>query len=177
MRYDIDWRQIDLAVNSGLLSYKDFDITPELIEKVAYLKLHDINEFKNKKLSKQTSLWNLYCRTAALNLLKFKDNFDITKNYNQAFIYIMVDKRHPNLYKIGRSIEPDVRAATANTFSPYKTYEILSFRYSQNAINLERYFHDKYKDNSEGGELFFFHDILTVIQDLNNHCTNFKLPI
>lgn len=177
MRNDIDWEQINLAINSGILSHNDFNITPELIEKVAYLKLHDIDEFKTKSLTKRKSLWNLYCRTAALNLLKFKDNFDITKNYNQAFIYIMFDERHPNLYKIGRSIEPDVRAAVANTFSPNRTYKILSFRYSQNAISLEKHFHNKYKDNSEGGEWFFFHDILPIIKDLNDNCTNFKLPV
>lgn len=177
MRNDIDWDQINLAVSLGIISHTNFDVTPELIEKVAYLKLHNISEFKTKKLSKQISLWNLYCRTAALNVLKFKDSFDITKNYNQAFIYIMFDERHPNLYKIGRSIEPDVRANTANTFSPNRTYKILSFRYSQNAISLEKYFHTKYKDNHEGGEWFFFHDILPIIHDLNLNCTNFDLPV
>ncbi|UOK17745.1 hypothetical protein KP1079_00139 [Klebsiella phage KP1079] len=177
MRNDIDWNQIKLAIDSGLISHTNFDVTTKLIESVAMLKLHNIKEFENKKLSKKKTLWNLYCRTAALNLLKFKDCFDISKNYNQAFIYIMVDTRHPNLYKIGRSIEPDQRAATANTFSPGRTYKILSFRYSQEAIKLEKYFHDKYKNNLEGGEWFFFHDILPVIKDLNNNCTRFKLPV
>lgn len=49
----------------------------------------------------------------------------------------MVDTTNPNYYKIGRSIEPDVRVITANTFSPFKSFKIVSFRYSQDAVELE----------------------------------------
>lgn len=176
MRTDIDWSQINLALDSGLIRKSDFDINKELIESVALLKLPNLNEFLNKSNKTKKSLWNLYCRTAALNLLKFKDEFDISKSYEQAFIYIMTDTRHPNLYKIGRSIEPDVRMAAANTFSPSKSFKIVSFRYSQDAIKLEKNLHYLYKRDHEGGEWFFFSDIQPVVDKLNSKCTKFELP-
>ena len=52
MRNDIDWNQIKLAIDSGLISHTNFDVTTKLIESVAMLKLHNIKEFENKKLSK-----------------------------------------------------------------------------------------------------------------------------
>lgn len=177
MRKDLDWNQINLAINCGYISESNFDIDVNLIEKVALLKMNDINSFLKISRNRQISLWNLYCRTAALNLLKFKDCFDIDKSYNQAFIYIMKNKTNPNLYKIGRSIEPDVRVKTANTFCPYRGFEIISFRYSQNAISLEKEIHEIYSDYNESGEWFFFNDILSVINKINSKCEEFLLPV
>lgn len=53
MRNDIDWNQIKLAIDSGLISHTNFDVTTKLIESVAMLKLHNIKEFENKNYLKR----------------------------------------------------------------------------------------------------------------------------
>lgn len=176
MRSDVDWDQINLAIKAGLIYHGNFEITQELIENVAFLKITDKKKFFSMTEAKRLSKWKVFCRTAALNLLKFKDEFDIEKSYRQAFVYIMVDTTNPNYYKIGRSIEPDVRVITANTFSPFKSFKIVSFRYSQDAVELEKYMHSIYNQDHINGEWFFFHDISSVVKKLDTKSTQFEIP-
>ena len=176
MRNDVDWHQINLAIDNGLIGHYDFEITKSLIEKVAFLKITDKEKFFLMTENKRKSIWGVFCRTAALNLLKFKDEFDIEKSYKQAFVYIMTDTTNPNYYKIGRSIEPDIRAINANTFSPFKSFKVVSFRYSQNAIKLENLMHKTYYRDHINSEWFFFHDITSVIKKLDNKSEKFEMP-
>lgn len=177
MRSDVDWDQINLAIKKGLIGHYNFEMTKELIEKVAYLKIVDKENFLLKSRAKQQAIWRVFCRTAALNLLKFKDEFDIEKSHRQAFVYIMADTKNPNYYKIGRSIEPDIRALSANTFSPFKSFKILSFRYSQDAVELEKYLHSIYESDHVNGEWFFFHDVNSIIRKLDSKSTKFDIPL
>lgn len=176
MRSDVDWSQINLAIKNGLIGNCNFEITKSLIEKVAFLKITDKEKFFLMSENKRKSIWAVFCRTAALNLLKFKDEFDIEKSYKQAFVYIMTDTKNPNYYKIGRSIEPDIRVLNANTFSPFKSFKIVSFRYSQDAIKLENLMHKTYHRDHINGEWFFFHGITSVIKKLNNKSEKFEIP-
>ncbi|WJZ28024.1 hypothetical protein NCTGTJJY_CDS0145 [Serratia phage 92A1] len=88
------------------------------------------------------------------------------KDFKESFVYIMTDRANPNLYKIGRSVDPYSRLSTANTFSPSRSFELISFRFSEDSVKLEKYLHSAYHRDHESGEWFYFSDIKPVIDKL-----------
>ncbi|QFR56087.1 hypothetical protein CPT_Muldoon_133 [Serratia phage Muldoon] len=163
MDYDKD--QINKALSAGLI-YDNFNVTADLISSVAKLHFYDIDELKSKRKAK--SIWALACRTAALNLLKYKSDVAIDKDFKESFVYIMTDLHNPNLYKIGRSVDPYSRLSTANTFSPTRSFKLVSFRFSEDAVELEKYLHSIYHRDHEAGEWFYFPFIQPVIDKLTS---------
>ncbi|AHY25388.1 hypothetical protein PS2_142 [Serratia phage PS2] len=163
MKYDLN--QINEALSAGLI-YDNFTVTADLISSVAKLHFKDIAELKSKRNRK--SIWALACRTAALNLLKYKSDQMMDRDFKESFVYIMTDSKNPNLYKIGRSIDPYSRLATANTFSPSRSFKLVSFRFSEDSVELEKYLHSIYSRDHEEGEWFYFSDIQSVIDKLTS---------
>uniref|UniRef100_A0A173G9Y8 Uncharacterized protein n=1 Tax=Escherichia phage UFV-AREG1 TaxID=1837867 RepID=A0A173G9Y8_9CAUD len=67
MRSDVDWDQINLAIKAGLIYHGNFEITQELIENVAFLKITDKKKFFSMTKAKRLSKWKVFCKVARAN--------------------------------------------------------------------------------------------------------------
>lgn len=163
MKKNYDENQILLSIHLNLIpENSDFKVDFNLIQKVARLKIKDFNLWNNISPGNKKGLWKQYCRIAAINLLKYKDECGYNKDFNESFIYILTDKQFKNHYKIGRTIEPERRLSECNVYSPYKSFNLISWTFSSNAIEDEKFFHEKFIEDRLEGEWFYFNEVENI---------------
>lgn len=177
MKSNFDVNQILLAQELGLIpKHSDFKLNSDLIQQVARLKIKDFDTWVKFTSDKKTGLWKQYTRIAALNLLKYKDSEGYNKDFNESFIYILGDRKFKNHYKIGRTIEPERRLSECNVYSPYKSFYLVSWIFSDEAIKKEKLFHSIYDEDNIEGEWFYFPDVEIIRNIMHSELNKFIPP-
>lgn len=167
-----------MAKHFGIIPKEDIDfrITNEVLNQVARLKITDFETWKRKTRSNKVSLWKVYFRMAALNILKYKHHLGLNKDLRESFIYIIADDKFPNHYKIGRTIEPEKRVIDCNVFSPYKSFRLVSWLYSDEAVLDETVFHEIFREDRTSGEWFYFQNVEIVRSLMEKYLTSIEPP-
>ncbi len=92
-------------------------------------------------------------RLSALNLLKYKRERFSAKDIQEGFVYVISNPAW-ECVKVGKTIDSKQRLAQMQTYSPYRDYKIEHYTFSQNALELEKFIHNKLSRFHIGGEWF-----------------------
>jgi hypothetical protein len=101
-------------------------------------------------------------RLAGLNLLKYKNSFDVD-DIKEGILYAIQNKAWPDHFKIGITSDLNKRLASYQTYDPFRAYKVSLYEFVCDKRKTEKIIFDKFALNVENGEWLKIESCKSVI--------------
>jgi hypothetical protein len=148
---------INTLIDRNLFCYNTGTISDDL--RYNYAKVYA--ELSNGDFNNLSSSNKKYAlKLAGLNLSK------CLVSKTSGFIYCIGNPSYPNYVKVGITYDVNKRLAAYQTYDPYRSFYIITYRFVEDKAKLEKHILKKYKVDVDKGEWVSNLDVIVYIKSL-----------